>query len=62
MEDPLCVNQAPNWLLLGNCWAEPRGTANTGDSQNPCKLYLLRQTEEPGQVSPHLSSQKVAKK
>lgn len=62
MEGPLCVNQAPTWLLLSNCWAEPRGTANTGDSQNPCELYLLRQAEELGHVSPHLTSQKVATK
>jgi hypothetical protein len=24
------ASQAPNWLLLGNCWAEPRRSANRG--------------------------------
>ena len=24
---PFIASQAPTWLLLGNCWAEPRGKA-----------------------------------
>jgi hypothetical protein len=27
---PLTANQAYIWLLLGNCWAEPRINANSG--------------------------------
>lgn len=28
-ESFLSTSQAHTWLLLGNCWAEPRGNANT---------------------------------
>ena len=36
MEDPLCVNQAPNWLLPDNCWEELRRNANLESLSTGC--------------------------
>ena len=41
---PFIESQAPNWLLLGNCWAEPQGNAN--------KVSLLARSS--GNIGKHI--------
>lgn len=33
---PFIASQAPNWLLLSNCWEEPRRNANLESPSSAC--------------------------
>ena len=45
---PFIASQAPTWLLLGNCWAEPRRNAKSVRPNKICfSMYVTYQFQGP---------------